>query len=202
MHDPLSITSGPKLPPVYKGGEPENIKGTLFAAGYAQQSKYMGKGYKGRPVGDTWDDGNPKMQYVFYLVGESGNALRIMAPKTKTESQPYTEFLKFVDKSFSELIGKTFCINCKITYKPGTQDVAFRTWKIAESPVQGEDFYENIKDEWKDLPKGVLDTFYYPGYSPEEIKSNQATVPAAPPEAVVNPQPAAEGNVIDDDIPF
>lgn len=221
MIDELSIESGPKLPPVYNG-IPETIKGTVFAVGKVQGTKYI-PGHIGAPVPDTFPDGNPRMQIVFYIVGETGKVLRTFASKKKPDKMDGSPWKAWIDnvvalgsKSFSALIGHTFLFNVKTTYKPGGTEVAFREWAIVESI--NEDYRPNMLEEFKSLPQGVLPTFYYPGFSPEEMAAKaqpaqpvvQAQVvagPVPPPQAAIAPQPVAAGEqvpleVYDDDIPF
>lgn len=207
----LSIETGPKLPPAYNG-TPEVIKGTFFAIGEAQSTKYI-PGHTGAPIPGVWDDGNPKMQIVGYLVGQSGKAMRVFFGKSTKAGSAWLAWVEAVKalgaKDFDVLIGHTFQINCKTTYKPDG-DVAFREWAATEVP--GEDYRPALLKEWQALPKGVLPTFYYPGHSPED-RAN-ATPVAAPP-AVTAPPAVQTGGVVatvvedtpptsvyDEDIPF
>lgn len=206
----LSIKSGPSLPPVWNGN-PETLTGTVFAIGQAQKTKYI-PGHKGRPIPDEWDDGNPKMQYVFYVVGESGKVVRMFASRVSPEKEAGTAWKAWTDavtnlgsEDFSILFGRTFKFRVKTTMKPGGKEVLLREWFPLEE-LPGVSYTDNIIEDWQHLPGGVLETFYYPGYSPEEMKAAKNAEPAAAPAAAVaSPAPAEEGpgpSVYDEDIPF
>lgn len=204
----LSIKSGPNLPPAYKGS-PETFKGTVFAVGEAQSSRYV-EGHTGPPIPDTWKDGNPRMQVVLYVVGQSGKAMRMFVSKSKTEGSAWLAWTSVIEglqsDSFESVVGHTFLFVVKTTYKPGGEKVAFREWTITEAA--NEDYRPQLDEEWEELPQGVLPTFYYPGFSPEE----RAGRPVAPAEQVATPEPAAvqaeiipdtpEVTIYDDEIPF
>ena len=216
----LSIKAGPKLPPAYKG-TPEEFIGTVFAVGEAQSTKYI-PGQVGAPIPDVWQDGNPKMQVVIYLVGQSGKAMRMFVGKSKNEGSAWQAWVKVIQElgseSFEIINGKTFHIKCKTTYKPGGKEIAFREWGI--SPVEGQDYRPSMEDEWKELPQGILETFYYPGFSPAEraaapaaaapaaVATPQAPVAATPtaaaptPAAPVTPTLVGAEAVYDEEIPF
>lgn len=175
----LSVLSGPKLPPAYKR-TPETFKGTVFAIGEAQATKYI-PGNTGAPIPDCWDDGNPKMQVVIYIVGQSGKAMRLFVGKSQKVGSQWLAWtnalaqLKSTD--FDDAIGKTFLFNCKTSYKPDGS-VGFSEWTI--TPAIGEDYRLVMEEEWKSLPQGMLPPFYYPGYGPVA----QAPMPAPAPAAV------------------